>query len=50
MSPTGSDDKALLAHLSESLDLALSINPEAGITLAGEFNQFKHNQQEERIF
>jgi hypothetical protein len=42
--PPGSDDKALLAHLTESIDSALSANPGAGIILAGDFNQFKHHQ------
>jgi hypothetical protein len=38
--PPGSDDKALLAHLTESIDSVLSTNPGAGIILAGDFNQF----------
>jgi hypothetical protein len=42
--PPGSDDKALLAHLTESIDSVLSTNPGAGIILAGDFNQFKHRQ------
>jgi hypothetical protein len=42
--PPGSDDKALLAHLTESIDSFLSTNPGAGIILAGDFNQFKHLQ------
>ena len=42
--PPGSDDKALLSHLTESIDSVLSTNPGAGIILAGDFNQFKHRQ------
>ena len=38
--PPGSDDKSLLAHLTESIDSVLSTNG-AGIILAGDFNQFK---------
>jgi hypothetical protein len=40
----GSDDKALLAHVIESIDSAVCANPGAGIILAGNFNQLKHHQ------
>ena len=41
--PPGNVDKALLAHLAESLDYALSTNPGAGVVLTGDFNQFRHS-------
>ena len=42
--PPGNDDKALLAHLTESIDYALTTYPGAGVILTGDFNQFRHIQ------
>lgn len=40
--PPGNDDSVLLNHITESLDGVLCSHPNAGIIIAGDFNQFKH--------
>ena len=42
--PQNSDNRAMLAYSTESLDRALTANPGAAIILTGDFNQFKHRQ------
>ena len=41
--PPGNDDSVLLNHITESLDGVLCSHPNAGIIIAGDFNQFKHS-------
>ena len=40
--PPGNDDRVLVNHITESLDGVLCSHPNAGIIIAGDFNQFKH--------
>lgn len=40
--PPGNDDRVLLNHITESLDCVLCSHSNAGINIAGDFNQFKH--------
>ena len=37
--PPSSDNNALIEHLATKLDVALSMHPNAGIILAGDFNR-----------
>ena len=42
--PPANNDSDLQTHITENLDSILSVHPNSGIILAGDFNQFRHQR------